>query len=70
MPSVLHRKTARDLVRAAGPSMSIALVMAAGTGGLVMSLGTSAALERARDLHYAACRFPDGFARLLRAPRA
>ncbi len=70
MPSVLHRKTARDLVRAAGPSMSIALVMAAGTGALVMSLGTSAALERARDLHYAECRFPDGFARLERAPLA
>lgn len=70
MTSVLHRKTARDLARAAGPVASIALVMAGGTGALVMSLGTSAALERARDAHYDECRFPDGFVRLVRAPLA
>lgn len=68
MPSVLHRKTARDLVRAAGPVATIALVMAGGTGALIMSLGTVAALERARDRHYADCRFLDGFAALTRAP--
>lgn len=70
MASLLHRTIARDLLARSGAVASIALVMAGGTGALVMSLGTVTALERARDRHYAECRFPDGFTPLKRAPLA
>ncbi len=70
MVTPLVRKLVRDLSAMRGQAITIALVVACGIASYVTLRSAYASLERARDLHYAAQRFGDVFARLKRAPNA
>lgn len=64
----LQRKLLRDLVRLAGPSFAVALVVASGITAYVTLRGAYLSIEQARDGFYARSHFADVFARVERAP--
>jgi putative ABC transport system permease protein len=66
--SALDRKLLRDLARAKGQGITIALVVACGIAAFVGSLSTGDSLVRSRDRYYETSRFADVFAALERAP--
>jgi putative ABC transport system permease protein len=66
--SALHVKLLRDLWRMRAQSFAIALVIAAGVGMVIMSLGMLRSLEASRDDYYRSNRFAELFAPLRRAP--
>ena len=66
--SPLDRKVLRDLWRMRSQAFAIALVIAAGVGMVVMSLGMMRSLENTRDAYYDRYRFADIFAPAKRAP--
>jgi putative ABC transport system permease protein len=68
--SALDRKLLRDLWKAKGQALAIALIVACGVGILVMSLGTLDSLKASRDAYYEQNRFADVFATVKRAPRS
>lgn len=68
--SPLDRKVLRDLWRMRSQAFAIALVIAAGVGMVVMSLGMIRSLEATRDAYYDRYRFADIFAPLKRAPES
>ncbi len=72
LPTVpaLDRKLARDLWKAKGQALAIAVIVACGVGILVMSLGVLDSLEASRDAFYERNRFADVFATVKRAPRS
>ena len=64
----LHRKLLRDLRRMWSQAVTIALVVASGTGGFLTTLSAVDSLALARDRFYADGRFADVFATVKRAP--
>jgi putative ABC transport system permease protein len=64
----LDRKVLRDLWRMRAQALAIALVIAAGVGMVVMSLGMMRSLEATRDAYYDRYRFADVFAPAKRVP--
>lgn len=68
--SALDRKLARDLWKAKGQALAIAVIVACGVGILVMSLGVLDSLEASRDAFYERNRFADVFTTVKRAPRS
>ena len=64
----LDRKVLRDLWRMRTQAFAIALVIAAGVGMVVMSLGMMRSLEATREAYYDRYRFADIFAPAKRAP--
>lgn len=60
----------RDLWRLRSQSFAIALVIAAGVGMVVMSVGMMRSIENSRDAYYAAQRFADVYAPVTRAPES
>lgn len=70
MVSMLDIKLLRDLRTLSTQVLSIALLLAAGTAVLAMSISDYLALVRAMEAHYRNERFADLFAGLERAPRA
>jgi putative ABC transport system permease protein len=64
----LDRKVLRDLWRMRSQAFAIALVIAAGVGMVVMSLGMTRSLEATREAYYDRYRFADVFAPAKRAP--
>lgn len=66
----LHRKLGRDLLRMWSQTLTIALVVASGIGGFIMSLSAVDSLALARDRFYADARFADVFASVRNAPVA
>ncbi|NNG03320.1 MAG: FtsX-like permease family protein [Inquilinus sp.] len=64
----LNKKLFRDIRRAAGQVLAIAVVIAAGVAVVVMSLGTFTSLRETRDAYYDRYRFADVFAQAKRAP--
>ena len=65
---VLNRKLLRDLRRMWSQALTIALVVASGSGGFLTSLSAVDSLELARDRFYASGRFADLFAGVKNAP--
>jgi putative ABC transport system permease protein len=65
----LDTKLLRDLSRLRGQVLAIALVLAAATATLIMSLGLHRSLSETRDAYYARNHFADLFAQAVRAPR-
>ena len=68
--SPLDRKVLRDLWRMRSQAFAIALVIAAGVGMVVMSLGMMRSLDATRDAYYDRYRFADIFAPAKRAPKS
>lgn len=68
--SPLDRKVLRDLWRMRSQAFAIALVIAAGVGMVVMSLGMMRSLDTTRDAYYDRYRFADIFAPAKRAPKS
>ncbi|HVL57907.1 MAG TPA: ABC transporter permease, partial [Burkholderiaceae bacterium] len=66
----LDRKLARDLRAIWAQVLTIALVIACGTGGFIGSFATHDALTLARDTYYRDNRFADVFAYAKRVPLA
>jgi len=66
----LDRKLLRDLRLMWSQALTIALVVASGIGGFIMSLSAVDSLALARDRFYADGRFADVFASVKRAPNA
>jgi putative ABC transport system permease protein len=66
--SPLDRKVLRDLWRMRTQALAIALVIAAGVGMVVMSLGMMRSLEATREAYYDRYRFADLFAPAKRVP--
>lgn len=64
----LDRKLLRDLWRLKTQALAIAVVMAAGIGVFVMSLGTLDSLDETRRIYYERQRFAQVFAHVKRAP--
>jgi putative ABC transport system permease protein len=64
----LDRKLLRDLRAIWAQALTIALVIACGTGGFIGSFATYDALTGARDAYYRDARFADVFAQVRRAP--
>jgi putative ABC transport system permease protein len=69
-PSALDLKLLRDLWKAKGQALAIAVIVACGVGILVMSMGTLDSLEASRADYYETNRFADVFAHVKRAPRS
>ena len=67
---MLDRKLLRDLRLMWSQALTIALVVASGTGGFVASLSAVESLAAARERFYADGRFADVFAAVKRAPDA
>lgn len=65
----LDRKMLRDLWRMRSQAFAIALVIAAGVGMVIMSLGMMRSLETTREVYYDRYRFADIFAPVKRAPQ-
>ena len=65
----LNRKLLRDLDRIKGQVAAIALVIAAGVGVMIMSLGNIETLRATMDAYYERFRFAEVFADVKRAPR-
>ena len=70
MARALDRMLWRDLIALRMQSITIALVIAAGTAAFVATMSTHASLTRARDAYYAESRFAELFVRLRQAPIA
>jgi putative ABC transport system permease protein len=68
--SPLDRKVLRDLWRMRSQAFAIALVIAAGVGMVVMSLGMMRSLDATREAYYDRYRFADIFAPAKRAPKS
>ena len=68
--SPLDRKVLRDLWRMRSQAFAIALVIAAGVGMVVMSLGMMRSLDATREAYYDRYRFADLFAPTKRAPKS
>jgi len=68
--SPLDRKVLRDLWRMRSQAFAIALVIAAGVGMVVMSLGMMRSLDATREAYYDRYRFADIFAPTKRAPKS
>ncbi len=68
--SPLDRKVLRDLWRMRSQALAIALVIAAGVGMIVMSLGMMRSLEDTREAYYDRYRFADVFAPAKRIPKS
>jgi len=68
--SPLDRKVLRDLWRMRSQAFAIALVIAAGVGMVVMSLGMMRSLDATREAYYDSYRFADIFAPAKRAPKS
>jgi putative ABC transport system permease protein len=68
--SALTRKLLRDLRLMWSQALTIAMVVASGTGSFVASLSAFDSLAYSRDVYYAQGRFADVFASLKRAPNA
>lgn len=68
--SPLDRKVLRDLWRMRSQAFAIALVIAAGVGMVVMSLGMMRSLDTTREAYYDRYRFADIFAPAKRAPKS
>jgi len=68
--SPLDRKALRDLWRMRSQAFAIALVIAAGVGMVVMSLGMMRSLDATREAYYDRYRFADIFAPTKRAPKS
>ena len=66
----LTTKLIRDLLHLRAPLIAIAIVMACGVGGLVMTRTTSESLRASLDAYYDRYRFADLFLSLKRAPEA
>ena len=66
----LNRKVLRDLRLLWSQALTIALVVASGTGGYLATLSAVASLQQARDDFYAQAHFADVFAAVKRAPDA
>ena len=66
----LDRKLLRDLLLMWSQALTIALVVASGSGGFITTLSAVDSLELARERFYAEGRFADVFAALKRAPDA
>ncbi len=66
----LDRKVLRDLWRMRSQAFAIALVIAAGVGMVVMSLGMMRSLDATREAYYDRYRFADIFAPAKRAPKS
>jgi putative ABC transport system permease protein len=66
----LNRKLLRDLRTLWSQALTIALVVASGVAGFVMTLSAVDSLEAARERFYVEGRFADVFAAVERAPRA
>lgn len=64
----LRRKLLRDLVRLAGPSFAVAVVVASGITAYVTLRGAYLSIEQARARFYERSHFADVFARVERAP--
>ncbi|MBL0924630.1 MAG: ABC transporter permease [Sphingomonadaceae bacterium] len=67
--SPLDRKVLRDLWRMRSQAFAIALVIAAGVGMVVMSVGMMRSLDATREAYYDRYRFADIFAPAKRAPK-
>ncbi len=68
--SALSTKLVRDLLQLKAPLLAIALVMACGVAGLVMTRTASLSLRNSVDTYYDRYRFADLFVSLKRAPLA
>jgi putative ABC transport system permease protein len=66
----LDRKVLRDLWRMRSQAFAIALVIAAGVGMVVMSLGMMRSLDATREAYYDRYRFADIFAPAKRIPHS
>lgn len=66
----LDRKILRDLWRIRSQAFAISLVIAAGVGMVVMSLGMMRSLDATREAYYDRYRFADIFAPAKRAPKS
>ncbi|MEO0617270.1 MAG: ABC transporter permease, partial [Pseudomonadota bacterium] len=66
---MLNKKLVRDLWHIRGQVLAIALIIATGTGLLVMSIAMRASLQDSVAVYYERYRFADAFATLKRAPR-
>ena len=66
--SILDRKLVRELWRAKGQNLAIAVVVASGVAVFVMALGVLNFLQSTRDAYYDRYRFGDLFASVVRAP--
>lgn len=66
----LTTKLIRDLLDLKAPLIAIAIVMACGVAGLIMTRTTSDSLRASLDAYYDRYRFADLFVRLKRAPDA
>ena len=66
----LDRKLVRDLRAIWAQALTIALVIACGTGGFIGSFATYESLMDARDTYYRDARFADLFAYVKRAPES
>jgi len=64
----INRKLARDLWALKAQVVSIALVIACGTGGFIATFSTHESLTRSREHYYDVARFPHVFATVKRAP--
>lgn len=67
---ILDRKLLRDLWRLRAQSLAIALIIAAGIGMVIMSMGMIRSLDETRLAYYDRYRFADVFAPVSRAPEA
>lgn len=67
---ILNRKLVRDLIRLRGQIFTVALVIAAGLGGMVGAFSGYASLKRSSDQYYVDARLADVFVELKRAPDA
>jgi len=68
--SAINRMLWRDLIALRMQSITIALVIAAGTAAFVATMSTHTSLTSARDRYYQESRFADLFVRLHQAPTA
>lgn len=66
----LDRKLGRDLKALWAQALTLALVIACGTGSFIGSFATYASLDAAREHHYRDGRFAQVFAQVRRAPLA
>jgi len=64
----LDRKLLRDLWGMRGQALAIGFVLVAGVTSFVAMTSVMETLEHTLDVYYAEYRFPDGFARVVRAP--
>ncbi|MBA2661596.1 MAG: ABC transporter permease [Bradymonadaceae bacterium] len=70
MVKAIDRKLLRDLRHLKGQILTVALVVAAGLGGLVGMHSTLSSIEDSMNTYYERQRFGDGFASAVRAPEA